>query len=252
MENELTEKVEQLRAELTKIGIRPLVDQPEYLIKFLRARSSDVTSTVTLMKSYLDYKGANPNIFNLPYRLKPVFDANVMRLLDTRSKVGEALVLFKPGYWNPSSFNFDGLLSAALITFEQAALDSETQKAGVLLISDMDSFGWKQLKHFGPMAAKKLATVLEKVVPTRVNGVMIFNQSRIAEMAWAVIRPFLSEHLRSRVTFHGSDYQYLEQTIQDPTLLPATLGGQVALLECSDLYRNLANNENLYKSFGYN
>lgn len=251
MENNLNAKVEQLRSELIKLGVSLITDEPEYLIKFLRARSLDVTSSVALIKSYTDYKAANPLMFNLPYRLKPVFDSNLMRILNTRSKTGEAIILFKPGNWNPSLFNFDRILSASLLTMEQAALDSETQKTGALLISDMECFGWKQMRHFSPFNAKKLATILEKVAPLRINEVVIFNQMKIAEMAWAVIKPFLSETLRCRVSFHGTDYKYFESKLQDNSMLPASIGGQSGQLAGSDHYRNLTNNESLFKSFGY-
>ncbi|XP_015791803.1 alpha-tocopherol transfer protein-like [Tetranychus urticae] len=251
MADNYTEKLEQLKSRFAEEGISPIVDDPEYLIKFLQARLLDVEKTVVLMKCYLDYKAGNPNMFSLPSRIKQIFDTNLMKILNTRSNSGEALILFRPGAWNPSLFNFDSILSAALISLEMAALSPESQKCGLIMISDMESFGWKQLKHFTPFQAKKLANIMEKIIPLRVNAITIFNQSKFAELAWTVIKPFLSEHLRSRVTFHGADYKHLEGFVQDYKSLPDSLGGQGGQLDCSDFYLNLANNESLFKSFGY-
>ena len=108
----------------------------EFLLRFLYSRQLDIKKTKQSIKTYLNAKKNEPEIFQLPYKLTQAFNSNVIGILPERNPIGgETVLITRPGNWDPSKFSFEVLTAATAITLEVASLDFETQVHGIIDIS---------------------------------------------------------------------------------------------------------------------
>ena len=68
-----------------------------------------------------------------------------------------------------------------------------------------------------------LPVEFQDTFPARVKGLHLINQPWYVSMLLAIVRPFMKQKLRDRLT-HGADLSSLHEYI-DPEQLPAEFGG---------------------------
>ena len=184
----------------------------------------DYDKALQLIKQYYFLRANNPQLFIPPKQLKCVFDAKTMTVLPKKCMTGETVFVIWAGRWDPRKFNFDTLVAASIVSLEKAAMDEVTQINGVICIIDMSDFGWSQLRRFGPSQAKKMVHIIDECLPIRFKAIHIIHESTLADIAFTILKPFLSEELREKITFHGSDMSELHAIIS-PDILPTEIGG---------------------------
>ena len=237
----LDKKVQELREVIKESKEKDLINvdfKDDLLIKFLRARNFDIQSCFELLKTWMETKSTNKHVFVLPSKLKIAFDNNIICALPKKSKKNEEILYMKIGHWNPSLFTCEMVQAATLVSYEKVALDESGQKNGIVGVLDMASFGWKQLRHFGPFQAKTTAFLIEKVAPIKLNAIHIINQSRFTDIAYVIIKPFLSENLKKKIHFYGSNYTEFYKVI-DQSNLPEDIGGGAGPFKSTQLYEKL-------------
>lgn len=195
-----------------------------FLLRFLRARGFDYDKALTLIKQYYFVKANNPELFIAPKQLKCVFDAKALAVLANKCETGETLFLVRAGRWDPRKFNFEVLMAASIASLETAVMDEVTQINGFVMVLDMSEFGWSQLRRFGPSQAKKMVHIIDECLPIRFKAIHVIHESTLADIAFTILKPFLSEELRDKITFHGSDLSALHSMVSID-VLPVELGG---------------------------
>jgi hypothetical protein len=71
---------------------------------------------------------------------------------------------------------------------------------------------------------KKNCKFSQEVMPFRMKGMLLFYQPKWIGFLFAMVKPFLSAKLRTRVRMFGADLAALHELI-DPAVLPAEFGG---------------------------
>lgn len=172
-------------------------------------------------------------------QLKCVFESNSMTILDGKSANDETVFLLRLGQWNPRKYSFDHIIAAAIMSMEKVIQDEITQINGIICVVDMAGFGWSQLRKFGPSQAKKVIYILDKCLPVRIKTIYVINESTLADIGFAIMRPFTSEELHEKIIFLGSNFtQMLHQYIK-PTVLPIEFGGQLGPMNSEPWYKQL-------------
>ncbi|XP_054157866.1 alpha-tocopherol transfer protein-like [Oppia nitens] len=225
-----------------------------FLLRYLRARMFDYDKALHLIKQYYYLMANNPELFVPPKQLKCVFDSQTMCVLPKKCRSGEAVYAIRAGRWNPRKFNFDSLVAASIVTLEKAAIDEVVQINGLLCVIDMTDFGWSQLRRFGPSQAKKMVHIIDECLPIRFKAIHIVHESTLADIAFTILKPFLSEELRQKITFHGSDLTQLHQILA-PDILPKEFGGQSGAINCEQWFDEIMSSESYLmtnrQNYGY-
>ncbi|CAG2170754.1 unnamed protein product [Oppiella nova] len=213
-----------------------------FLLRFLRARMFDYDKALHLIKEYYYLKANNPELFVPPKQLKCVFDSKAMTVLPKKCLSGETVYVMSAGQWNPRKFSFDQLVAASIVSLEKAAMDEVTQINGLICIIDMKDFGWAQLRRFGPSQAKKMVHIIDECLPIRFKAIHVIHESTLADIAFTILKPFLSEELRQKITFHGSDLSDLH-SIVSPDILPKEIGGHSGSIASDEWFDQIISSE---------
>jgi hypothetical protein len=87
-----------------------------------------------------------------------------------------------------------------VLALEQIVREPETQIAGIVLILDMAGLSLQHAKFFTPYYAKKMVELVQETFPLRFKGFHIVNEPFYFDAVMAVLKPFLKEKIRKRVT----------------------------------------------------
>jgi hypothetical protein len=195
-----------------------------------------------LIKQYYYLRANNPELFVPPSRLRHVFEAKTMTLLPKKCNTGEAVYVLEAGRWDPRKYNFDTLIAGSIASMEKAIMDEVTQINGLICVIDMTDFGWAQLRRFGPSQAKKIVHIIDECLPIRFKAIHVINESTLADIAFTIIKPFLSEELRNKIIFHGNDLTELHSIIS-PEILPTEIGGIQGPIDSQLWFEELVSSE---------
>ena len=78
----------------------------------------------------------------------------------------------------------------------------KTQIAGTVVIVDMGGFSWSHLVSISADYLRSVANVIQNAFPLRFREIHIINESYLFDFIYALIRPFLSETIKSRVRYY--------------------------------------------------
>nr|CAD7456936.1 unnamed protein product [Timema tahoe] len=132
--------------------------------------------------------------------------------------------------WKLRACSLDDIFKASMIVLEGAVLEPRTQICGAEVIFDMEGLSMKQVMQFSPSFAFNLVHFSQECMPLRLKHIHNVNQPYIFNLVFAIFKPFLSEKLRNRIHFHGSDWNSLHSYI-DPECLPTKYGGLMDIPE---------------------
>lgn len=83
-----------------------------------------------------------------------------------------------------------------------AQLEKPTQINGVVVILDFEGLSMKQIKAMTPAATKRLLTFIQEAMPLRLKELHVVKQPFIFNLVWAMLKPFIKEKLKTRVSDH--------------------------------------------------
>lgn len=193
--------------------------EDSFLIKFLRAREYDVNTTYCLLNRYLHFRRSHPDLFKPPSQVRNVFEDNICCVLPRRNTNGSAIVLVRPGNWQPEKYDVNHVMSAAVSLHEQAVLDQETQKHGIESIIDMRNTSMKHLLSITVNDVRVAADLTEHCLPVKFEKIHVVNHNRVADVVYTLAAPFLSPEMKRRIIFHHSTQQL--HNYVTPSALPA-------------------------------
>lgn len=83
-----------------------------------------------------------------------------------------------------------------------AQLEKSTQICGGVVIYDFEGLGMKQIKAMTPSAIQRLLIFIQDAMPYRIKEIHFVRQPLIFEMVWTIMKPFLREKLKKRVSIN--------------------------------------------------
>lgn len=198
-----------------------------YLLRFLRAKKFDYERAFNLIMTHFKMKAVNAELFNglRPSAVKHVLEAGITGVLPHRDKLGRRVIIFRPGKWNPANFPINDIFRTNFVTMSRLIEDEETQINGIVMVSDLDGFGWTQGKNISPWYGKKVMSLIQDAFPARFKGMHYFNEPTIFDYIFAILKQFMKEKTVSRLHFHGKKYEELKEFI-DEEHIPEDFGGK--------------------------
>ena len=124
---------------------------------------------------------------------------------------------------------------------------------GIVALIDMDGFGWDHMMQLSVDYIRNVVSLVQNSFPIRFREIHIIKESYLFDMTFALVKPFLSEKIRNRIRFHGSDWESLHKAIS-PSILPRDYGGKQPPFDNSQLKDALENLEEYFQElqgFGY-
>merc|ERR1712227_557364 len=212
--------------EIEEISENELVNDKDFLIRYLRGSNWDVnvalkliTSSFTQVKDYFPFMSAG-----VPSKLDDVWKQNLMAIPEERDEYGRRIFIFRLGQWDPNCTTSQQLFTAAFTLFELIEMEEKTQIAGVTVVADISGFGFKHLKHLGIDELTCLCNFLTGAFPIWIRRIHIVNNPRIFSVFLTLIKPFINERVRDITIMHSYDLESLHKEVP-PSLLPKYLEG---------------------------
>lgn len=197
-----------------------------FLLRFLRARYFNVRTAYKLLVNYYTFKENNPELHeNLnPLELRFIGDNDIIQVLPYREQTGRRVMIYKLGNWNPSDYPVTDLFKATLTLLELGILEQRAQILGGVCIFDFQGISISHAWQVTPGVAGKVIELMVTSFPLKVHALHIVFESWVFDIIYNMFKPLLSERMKDKIFFHGSDLESLHNHI-DPKYLPKRYGG---------------------------
>ncbi|KAK3922438.1 Alpha-tocopherol transfer protein-like, partial [Frankliniella fusca] len=198
-----------------------------FLIRFLRARKFNVAKAHKTVQRYYQMKRKHPNLCRASSveRLGGIMAAELHGVLQGRDQAGCRVLAVKIDNYDGSLHTVDDFFRLNVIALEQMVRDPETQVSGINVIVDLGGFGIQHTSFLAPYYVKNTTEVIQESFPLRFKGFHVVNQPFYFGALFAIIKPFLKEKMKRRVTLYGTRFADLQKTIP-ASMLPAQYGGE--------------------------
>lgn len=216
----------QLR-ELLEGEDRLVVPPDDVLVMFLRAKKYRVQDALKTIKGYLRARRDVPQYFdnltpsNIPYE---TFFHDHKLIMFARDSQGRAVGYLKFGSWNSGVCSLDDLMRCALVATESHLREEETQIRGIVGVIDLKGFSAHHMLHMTPRYTRRVIAIGQDSLPARVKGVYYLNTPAVFRIVHALVKPFLSAKLLSRLQFLAGGIEELSGVVP-AELIPKEFGG---------------------------
>lgn len=115
---------------------------------------------------------------------------------------GEIVFVIRSGVYDPSKVELSDLFKLETMILDILMLESDNfMVCGALGLLDMKEGTMAHYVTYTPALLKKIMKILQQAYPIRPKGLIYINTSTIFEVALDIIRNFLTEKLKKRVSF---------------------------------------------------
>lgn len=261
-QEELQEKAEWRDRDIQ--ALRDLVEKEEnfmcdtsdaFLIRFLRAKKFDYEASFKMLQRYLGIRAKSPGNFEkcLPSRAEKILDSGLQTVLPHRDALARRVLIFRAGAWDTTLLSPQDIFAVNFMCLEVVGREPKTQIAGLVALVDMSGFGWDHVMKLSVDYIKDVVAMVQNSFPIRFREIHIVNESYLFDVVFALVKPFLTEKIRDRIRFHGSDHESLHRYLPR-SILPEEYGGDQPPFNNTNLRLALEKMEDHFlslQSYGY-
>ncbi|CAI9550418.1 unnamed protein product [Staurois parvus] len=174
----------------------------QFLLRFLRARDFCIELALKLLKNYHRWRKECPEITAdlKPSLLLDLYNSGYHGVLRSRDAYGSKVLIYRIDKWDTKQFSAYEVFRVSLITSELIVRDVETQRNGIKVIFDLEGFGLAHAFQVTPTLARRIASVMTDSFPLKVRGVHLINEPLFFHPVYTLIRPFLPDKIKERVS----------------------------------------------------
>lgn len=254
-ELELNEDLNKLDDELN--DLRNFLDNSEqfknvpkddkFLIKFLRAKSHDLLKAEEMISRYCTARSKFKANFekSLPSTCSGTFSHQIQTVLPHRDTKARRVFIFRVGMWDPALVSKEDLFSANYLCLELMAREPKTQISGIIAVVDMSGLSWSHWMQMSYDYIQSMVGMVQNSFPVRFKEIHIINESAIFQVAFSLVKPFLTEKMKQRLQFHGCSYDSLHSCVP-ASILPEELGGGAGHFSNQELLTSLQGMEGFF------
>ncbi|GAB6032255.1 hypothetical protein CHUAL_010895 [Chamberlinius hualienensis] len=145
------------------------------------------------------------------------------------------LVAFTIGYrFGPDQGDFDEYGKLSSLILEVIMRRQNCKKNGLIWIVDCRNYpGWLLRRFLWPPTSKNVITSFYLSMPFKIRRVIFLDAPKILIAAYNIIKHLLSEKLRQRVHFYGSNWSNFGDHV-DMNYLPEEYGGNAGPIQLHD------------------
>ena len=173
------------------------------MLRFLRAKKFDYDRAFTSLRRYYAARSKHREIFDnfVPSTVESLLKRGFVHILPQPDAKGRRIVWLRYAVWNPDEEPITDLFKATLLNLEYVVQDEKTQINGIVLLQDFNGVGWKHVRHFNRDRMKTLIFIVQEAFPIRLKGMHIVNAPSFMQYMFGIIKLFLKEKLKQRVSF---------------------------------------------------
>ncbi|CAL1262112.1 unnamed protein product [Larinioides sclopetarius] len=233
------ESLQELRTVLQKNQTTSGIDfHNDLMVQFLRRNKYRIRQTVKNIQNFVSLNRKESWLFkSIPddcFTSKPA--TNCVLLLPKRCPDGCTLILSQCGKWNPDELSFEYLMQLIMMLFTQLLRDPMTQINGFKLIHDFRETTFQQLKYATPYNMYLFCHTAFNCLPGRYKEIHFINESFVLKALWMILKPFLSQKIKSRIYFHSSTEELFDYFPR--SVIPVEYGGELSDSDLKDWIRN--------------
>ncbi|KAM7313830.1 putative phosphatidylinositol transfer protein SEC14 [Ixodes scapularis] len=226
----------------------------EFLLRFLRVRKYNVDTAQKKVKEYYKTRKNFPCVFKnfVPSNVK-LDVRNMMMVFPQPDIHGRPVVLLKAGAWNPQTTSYGEALQGLTLIMEHLIADPVVQTKGVTCIHDFGGFTADKVLSINFGLLKMSLRLFLDCVPARIKATHIVNESYTFDMAYAMVRPFISKKMADRLHVHGANTEGLHKEVPVDSL-PKEYGGVGPDLDFEAFWNRLEQEEEFFvenNRYGY-
>lgn len=211
----------------------------EFLLRYLRFAGSDEASAHKRIRGYYKHRARYPKIFDqlTPTNVAEPFSQHLVSVLPERDNHGQPVVVIRIGAWTSdlSQVLFNRVVAVIL---EYVALDVASQKSGVSVLLDFDSWTITKTFNLEIGLVKQAAQMIQEVVPFRINQAHVVRQPNAFNVLFTLIKPFLGKSEVERFLLHGTAFETLHKHIPKSSL-PEEYGGDGPSVDFQGCFQRL-------------
>jgi len=218
------------------LDLKAPIHDERFLIRFVRANKYDASLAHQSVRKYFRIRRKFSEVWQNTYPtyepVKEFLEANVLVKLKHDDPEGRPILLLNSRNWDLEKFNnFDLLFIAMALYLDE--LPEAAQTKGVVIFNDKDKFTMGHGKLYSLPKLKIILQMYEGAMPIRFKQFRILRVNKITETIFSLVKPFLSEKMRSRFTLHGTDLtEFVKEIGADK--LPQSVGGDLTDEEAFD------------------
>lgn len=143
-----------------------------------------------------------PQLFQsaLPSQIDNVFELQAQTMLENRDQFGRRVYVIRVDNFDSTKVTVEEIFRTNMMALEHIVREPETQIAGLAILLDMNGLSLNHAKFFTPYYAKKMVELVQETFPLRFKGFHVVNEPFYFDAVMAVLKPFLKEKIRKRVT----------------------------------------------------
>ncbi|GAB6032889.1 hypothetical protein CHUAL_012087 [Chamberlinius hualienensis] len=201
----------------------------EFVLKFLYGCKFDLERTKRKMTMYYETRRkvskwwAKRDLND--ERMLSIAKLKITTVLKGKDLKQPGIVISRTSHIGPNLSNFDVYAAMHSLILEMALIRENCQLNGIIWIIDFEKFPtWLFIRLLSPLVAKDCITSFYLSMPVRIQDVHVINANFISYTLWRLIHTFLTQKMRKRVHFYGSDWSRLKDSVPIE-LLPEEYGG---------------------------
>ena len=198
----------------------------KFLLKFIRAKSHNMGRVEEMISRYCMARNKFKANFknSLPSTCMDTFSHQIQTMLLHRDIQARRVFIFRVGKWDPALVSKEDLFSANYLCLELMAREPKTQISGIIAVVDMAGLSWSHWMQMSMDYIQSMVGMVQNSFPIRFKEIHIINESPIFQVAFALVKPFLTEKMKQRLQFHGCCQESLHRSVP-ANILPEELGG---------------------------
>ncbi|KAL8584255.1 hypothetical protein ACOMHN_034940 [Nucella lapillus] len=206
-------------------GLKSRLD-PQFLIRFLRARKFEQERAFELVLNYYRMRRDDPAIFTglKPSAIRHVLDSYIAYPHPTRDRLGRRVYIVHPARIDTAHYTLDEVFKAEFLNLNKMIEEEESQVRGFTIILDYRDFGMSHFLQLNTQIGRRMTRLWQEAFPARLKHILIVNEPPFVDMVLALFTQFAKAKIISRIRHIGTDWSKLHEYI-DPACLPACYGG---------------------------
>lgn len=110
------------------------------------------------------------------------------------------MLIFLGYNWDHCNYTLETIYKSLLLSLEKLLEEPQNQMNGFVFVVDWTDFSIRQSTYMSPRTLKLMFEGLQDAFPARIKGVHFINQPWYVETVLALIKPFIKEKTKQKVT----------------------------------------------------
>ncbi|ODN04858.1 SEC14-like protein 2 [Orchesella cincta] len=212
--NKEVELVEQLRSNLSDLNLSKQESETKNLLRFIRARSHSIENAENMFRRQLQWREQNDMENSVHYQHPKEFKSYWPWYITGFDDSDGPVIIVPIGLWDAGKVtgNYNEFVKYCYNGIETVWRTVQQTSQGqngynqFSVVLDLKGANYKQVTNLDAMqGVLEVVKAFEANYPETLKFGLLINAPYVFEMAWKLIKPFISEATHAKLKFLGSD-----------------------------------------------